>query len=82
MGIGIRSVATLGVAIGNRIHWRLAQLMPEAFDGRLNFAKLRFHSFFFAFKRVYHRHRLKIINPCISVSGTIVDATRGKQKDG
>ena len=31
---------------------------------------------------VYHPSRLKIINSCITVTGTLRDATRGRQKDG
>jgi hypothetical protein len=31
---------------------------------------------------VYHPNRLKIINACITVTGTLRDATRGRQKDG
>ena len=31
---------------------------------------------------VYHPNRLKIINSCITVTGILRDATRGRQKDG
>jgi hypothetical protein len=31
---------------------------------------------------VYHPQRLKIIQSCITVTGTLRDATRGRQKDG
>jgi hypothetical protein len=31
---------------------------------------------------IYNPARLKILDPCISVTGTIVDATAGKHKDG
>lgn len=33
-------------------------------------------------RHVYHKPRLKILQPCIAVTGTIVDATAGKKKDG
>jgi|SRR6516162_1474919 hypothetical protein len=33
-------------------------------------------------KRVYHKQRLKVLQPCIEVTGTIVDATHGRRKDG
>jgi len=31
---------------------------------------------------VYHRHRLIIKQPCIAVTGTVVDATNGREADG
>jgi hypothetical protein len=31
---------------------------------------------------VYHKQRLKIVHQCFSVTGTIVDATKGRNKDG
>jgi hypothetical protein len=33
-------------------------------------------------KHVYHPKRLSVKNACISVTGVIVDATKGKNKDG
>lgn len=33
-------------------------------------------------KHVYKPQRLKILDPCITVRGTIVDATNGRQRDG
>lgn len=33
-------------------------------------------------RHVYHQARLKVLQPCIAVTGTIVDATAGKKKDG
>ena len=33
-------------------------------------------------EHVYHPKRLKVIQPCIEVTGTIVDATHGRRKDG
>ena len=33
-------------------------------------------------KHVYHPQRLKILDPCLTVRGTLVDATAGKHKDG
>ena len=33
-------------------------------------------------KHVYKPQRLKILDPCLTVRGTIVDATAGKRKDG
>lgn len=33
-------------------------------------------------QHVYHPERLKVLNPCVAVSGTLVDATAGKRKDG
>jgi len=31
---------------------------------------------------VYHAKRLKVLKPCITVTGTIIDATHGRRKDG
>ena len=31
---------------------------------------------------VYHPNRLQVQNPCVTVTGTFVDATGGKRKDG
>lgn len=33
-------------------------------------------------QHVYNPRRLKVLNPCVSVTGTIVDATHGKHKQG
>ena len=33
-------------------------------------------------KHVYNPQRLKVLKPCVSVTGIIVDATHGKRKDG
>lgn len=33
-------------------------------------------------QHVYHQPRLKILAPCVAVSGTVVDATHGRKKDG
>ena len=34
------------------------------------------------FAHVYHAQRLVVQNPCVSVTGTIADATHGKRKSG
>jgi len=31
---------------------------------------------------IYHPDRLKVLKPCVTVTGTIVDATHGRRKDG
>lgn len=31
---------------------------------------------------VYHPQRLKVLNNCVTVTGTVVDATHGRRKDG
>ena len=33
-------------------------------------------------QHVYHPHRLLVMNECVTVSGTIVDATNGRNSDG
>lgn len=33
-------------------------------------------------QHVYHPQRLKVLKPCATVTGTIVDATHGKRKQG